>query len=70
MSRRGKSNRHTCMGKRRFRDHDEAIRSLHRVTTKSPRVKQPKRAYFCEDCRGYHLTAMDIDKYNERSRTA
>lgn len=71
MSRRGRGNRHTCGGKRRFRDHDEAVRGLHHATTNAPpRKKVPKRAYYCEVCAGWHLTAMNLDKYNQRSNAA
>jgi len=47
-----------CRGKVRFRDHDEAIRSLHRITSQGEdRAKRPCRAYECTACGGWHLTS-------------
>lgn len=51
--------RRSC-GKRRFRDKGEAIRSLHTIRTKGvPSPKgTPSRAYFCDHCKGWHLTSQ------------
>lgn len=46
----------TCRGKRRYRDHDQAIAALHRISNGSTRQRVPRRAYPCPECRGYHLT--------------
>lgn len=48
----------SCRDKVRFRDHDEAIRSLHRIVSQGEkRDKQPCRAYECPTCGGFHLTS-------------
>lgn len=50
--------RRSC-GKRRFRDHAEAIRSLRTIRTKgAPRNRMPSRAYYCDHCKGWHLTSQ------------
>lgn len=48
--------RRACGGKRRYRDHAEAVRTLHRVASRSTRQVVPVRAYWCPACRGFHLT--------------
>lgn len=45
-------------GKVRYRDHDEATRSLHTITVRSSRTKKAVRAYQCPMCRGWHLTSQ------------
>lgn len=45
----------SCRGKRRFRDMQEAKESLRRIAA-APRAHAPVRWYFCQRCRGYHLT--------------
>lgn len=49
---------HTCRGKRRFRDHGEAIHALHKVRADSVRQVVPTRAYKCHLCNGFHLTSQ------------
>lgn len=47
-----------CQDKVRFRDHDEAVRSLHRISSQGEeRDKMPCRAYECAKCGGFHLTS-------------
>lgn len=45
-------------GKRRFRDHAEAVRELGRIRTQSIRPTIPARAYACSYCNGWHLTSQ------------
>lgn len=46
-----------CARKRRFRDHAEAIRSLHNIESRGEaRASRPCRTYFCDMCNGWHLT--------------
>ena len=47
-----------CGGKRRFRSHQEAVRSLHRIANRSTRDRQPVRTYECPKCKGWHLTSQ------------
>lgn len=47
----------SCSGKRRYRDHQEAVRALRRIKARSTRDRVPARAYACTVCQGYHLTA-------------
>jgi hypothetical protein len=59
MSRRAR--RHTCRGKRRFHDHEEAVRALHRIsgpnaTHQGHNGEKPKAAYPCMRCKGWHLS--------------
>lgn len=52
-------------GKRRYRDHVEAVASLHQASNARSRavldgvatVRQEVRAYECDWCRGWHLTS-------------
>lgn len=46
----------SCKGKRRFRDHQEAIHALHKASGSSRTIK-PVRTYFCPTCKGFHLTS-------------
>lgn len=52
-----RSKTRTCGGKVRYRDHDQAIRAIHRLQSRSSREKQVKRAYWCDGCNGWHLTS-------------
>lgn len=45
-------------GKRRFRDHTEAVRELRRIITVSRRETVPARTYHCHLCKGWHLTSQ------------
>lgn len=47
----------TCRGKRRYRDQAEAQAALRGFRNYSQRSKTPCRAYECEACRGWHITA-------------
>ena len=49
----------TCKcGKRRFRDHHEAIGALHAIANNaSPGARHPVRCYCCLMCSGWHLTS-------------
>lgn len=49
----------TCKGKTRYRDHDEAVRALHRFKARSTRDKIPIRAYECSVCNGWHTTSKE-----------
>jgi hypothetical protein len=56
-SRKAKRTRRICehTGKVRYRDCLAAKKALHRIGLHSGDVK-PKRAYFCGNCKGWHLT--------------
>ena len=57
---KGKGSRKDCGGKRRYRDHDEAVRALRNIgssTWQGRDGKKPGRAYFCGRCKGFHLTS-------------
>lgn len=46
-------------GKRRFRDEIAAKLALSRVDQRGgPREKEPRRAYPCPACKGWHLTSQ------------
>jgi hypothetical protein len=49
----------TCAKKRRFRDHKQAIQSLHRIIGggEKRRGSIPQRVYYCQTCNGFHLTS-------------
>ncbi|MEJ7783188.1 MAG: hypothetical protein WKF96_00195 [Solirubrobacteraceae bacterium] len=47
----------TCGGKRRYRDHAEATGALRRVARSSQRQKIPVRCYWCDTCKGWHITS-------------
>jgi hypothetical protein len=53
----------TCRGKTRFRDRDEAVRSIraiaHHGRHQGRDGKRPTRAYLCPVCKGWHLTSQD-----------
>lgn len=49
----------TCGGKRRYRDHAEAVLALHNFAAHSTREKIPVRAYACTRCGGWHTTSQD-----------
>lgn len=51
-----------CRNKVRFRDHAEAVRSLHHIATQGDDRggKQPCRAYECAACGGWHLTSKPL----------
>ncbi len=46
-------------GKRRFRDHDEAVREMERLNRKTehPKGTPIARVYDCAMCQGWHLTS-------------
>lgn len=51
-------------GKRRFRDHEEAVEALQkarnaRKRADGPTRRQERRAYECHICRGWHLTSKE-----------
>lgn len=48
-------------GKLRYRDKVEALIALSKIDRMS--VKQEKRAYFCSDCNGWHLTSQALKRY-------
>lgn len=48
----------TCQ-KRRFRDEIAAKLALSHIDQKAgPRAKEPRRAYRCPGCKGWHLTSQ------------
>lgn len=51
--------RRTCRGKRRYHDHQQAMRALRVLQQRSRRQKVQKRAYECPRCGGWHLTSQD-----------
>jgi hypothetical protein len=46
-----------CGTKRRWRDKQEVDRALKWFASKSVRDTIPQRAYFCESCRGFHVSS-------------
>ncbi|WP_157008802.1 hypothetical protein [Agromyces laixinhei] len=46
----------TCT-KTRYRDRIAAMLVLAQIHDKASRPKQEARVYFCDDCRGWHLTS-------------
>jgi hypothetical protein len=48
--------------KKAFKDHESAIKALHRILNKDDGRKKPIRAYECEKCQQWHLTSEPIDK--------
>lgn len=53
-------NSHRCScGKRRFRDHLQAVRALHNISNRAtPGDHIPVRSYACPMCSGWHLTSQ------------
>ena len=49
----------TCpCGKRRFRDHQEAVHALHLIANRDiAGTRYPIRSYDCPSCAGWHLTS-------------
>lgn len=55
-------------GKRRFRDHQEAVVALHKAVAARARAdahdvvtaRRERRAYFCASCNGWHLTSQPL----------
>lgn len=48
-------------GKRRFRDHREAVRVLHTAVNARSRgedERRERRCYDCKECNGWHLTSQ------------
>lgn len=54
-----KRQRQTACGKRRYRDHAEAIAALRLVRSDSVRGRVPVRTYECGKCGGWHLTSQE-----------
>lgn len=44
----------------RYSDHEQATNALRHIKNSPNEGDKPKRAYFCEDCKGYHLTKSDM----------
>lgn len=64
---RGKRSLPRCArhAKRRFPDHESAIDALHGAAADRARKGEASRrrecrAYFCTDCRGWHLTSQEL----------
>lgn len=60
MSRRRKTR--TCRGKVRYHDKPQAVGAMHaiqgnRARGESNRQRTPCRAYYCDACKGWHLTS-------------
>lgn len=59
---------HKRCEKRRYRDHDEAVSSLHRAANARRRAdldgatttRREVRSYECEWCQGWHLTSQPM----------
>lgn len=47
-------------GKRRYRDHEQAIQSLRKFQAGSTRDVVQKRVYECTGCHGWHLTSQEV----------
>lgn len=60
-----RASRATCLrtGKRRFRDHEEAVRGLHSTVAARVRGDERRRecrVYECSACHGWHLTSQPV----------
>lgn len=44
--------------KRRFHDHEEAVKMLRTIQQRNQRERTPVRVYECNVCKGWHLTAQ------------
>lgn len=58
---KGKGANRDCGGKRRYRDHNEAVGALRGISSspwKGRNGKRPGRAYYCGRCKGWHLTSQ------------
>lgn len=55
--------------KRRFRDHFEAIKALHRLQERSTRDTVQQRVYECDACEGWHLTSQKVWGENVKDPT-
>lgn len=53
----GKRRERTCGGKRRYKDHAQAVRAMQTLARVSSRAKIPTRTYYCQVCNGHHLTS-------------
>ena len=47
----------TCRGKVRYRDQQDALRTIRGLKSDSRRAKVPSRAYECWTCGGWHITS-------------
>ena len=56
---KSKTKKQRCGGKRRFRDHEEAARALRSQKSNSTRDVICVRSYYCERCKGWHLTSNE-----------
>lgn len=53
--------RNGCTGKVRYSDHEQAVRALQTLNNYSVRQKLPHRIYYCENCKGQHLTSRQSE---------
>lgn len=53
-----KRRRQNACGKRRYRDHAEAVAALRLVRASGGRPVVPARCYSCDRCGGWHLTSQ------------
>lgn len=66
ISRRSETDRCPTSGKRRFRDHREAVSVLHQSAIRRKRAEERQQqtrrreihSYRCKDCHGWHLTSQ------------
>jgi hypothetical protein len=66
-----------CKGKVRYRDKQEADAAIKFIGKGDQRQKTPGRSYFCESCRGWHLSSawshdkagiMKVDRFDKFKR--
>lgn len=51
--------------KRRFRSHDQAIIGIRLIRNHSDRDRIPARAYYCDECNGWHLTSQSHNDFRD-----
>ena len=61
----------TCRAtkKRRYRDHQEAVRAVQSFQAKSTRDRVPTDAYPCDACGGWHITSTPWSPNAKRAAT-
>jgi hypothetical protein len=60
-----RARRRMCDDKIRYRDHDEAVRMVHKA---GQRRGTPLRAYPCDLCTGWHITKLNVAPRREKEK--